>query len=210
MTSRLEAPASRLRPTILLVGAWILVGSLVLGGLTSAAQGPMPDWLRSLGNSPSGWTLLTVIMISVARPRLLTAACLGAVSFVCLVLGYTIVAELRGLSYSPAFWVAVGLVAGPVVGWSTSAAFDGRRLLNVLGSSLIAGIAITDAVYGLTDIADSTSPVYWWSAGIAGAMFLGLVALRQQLPVRYVAAQLGLTLLWVVAGTAGYAVLNGR
>jgi hypothetical protein len=148
-----------------LVAIGIVVGSLGLGGLTSVAQGLLTDSLRSVANSPSGWTFLTVVMISVARLRLLPAACFGAVSFVCLVLGYTFVSELRGLSYSPALWGAVGLLVGPVVGWSASAAFDASALLNVLGSSLIAGIAITDAVYGLTVIADTTSPVYWWIAG---------------------------------------------
>jgi Family of unknown function (DUF6518) len=201
---------SRSRPFTWLVGAWIVVGSLVVGGLTSVAQGFLPDSLRSVANSPSGWTLLTVVMILVARLRLLPAACLGAVSFVCLVLGYTFVSELRGLSYSPALWGAVGLVVGPVVGWSTSAAFDARPFLSVLGSSVIAGIAITDAVYGLTVIADTTSPVYWWIAGVAGVMFLGLVALRRRLPRRYVAVQVGLTLAWIAVGSAGYAVLNGR
>ena len=198
------------RPHPWLVGAWIVVGSLVVGGLTSVAQGFLPDSLRSVANSPSGWTLLTVVMISVARLPLLAAAFLGAVSFVCLVLGYTFVAELRGLSYSPALWGAVGLLVGPVVGWSTSASFDAKPRLNAMGSSLIAGIAITDAVYGLTVIADTTSPVYWWIAGVAGVGFLVLVALRRQLPRPYVAAQIGLTLAWIAVGSAGYAVMNAR
>jgi hypothetical protein len=193
-----------------LLGAWIVVGSLLVGGLTSVAQGLLPDSLRSVANSASGWTLLTVVMISFAHLRLLPAACFGAVSFVCLVFGYTFVSELRGLSYSPALWGAVGLLVGPVVGWSTSASFDARPLLSVFGSSLIAGIAITDAVYGLTVIADTTSPVYWWIAGVAGVVFLVLVALRRQLPGRYVAVQIGLTLAWIGVGSAGYAVLNGR
>jgi hypothetical protein len=204
----LRPATSRSRPFSWLVGAWIVVGSLVLGGLTSLAQGVLPDSLRSVANSPSGWTLLTVVMISVSRVRLLPAACLGAVSFVCLVLGYTYVSELRGLSYSPILWGAVGLVAGPVVGWSASAACDARPILNVAGSSLIAGIAITDAVYGLTAVAATTSPVYWWIAGVAGATFLGLVALRAHLSMRYVAAQLGMTLAWLALGSAGYALLN--
>jgi hypothetical protein len=197
-------------PSMWRVGAWIVVGSLVVGGLTSVAQGLLPDSLRSVANSASGWTLLTVVMIAGAHLRLLPAACFGAVSFVCLVLGYTFVSELRGLSYSPALWGAVGLLVGPVVGWSTSAAFDARPLLSVLGSSLIAGIAITDSVYGLTVIADTTSPVYWWIAGVAGVVFLVLVAVRRQLPGRYVAAQIGMTLAWIAVGSAGYAVLNGR
>ena len=204
----LSPATSSSHPFTWLVGAWIVVGSLVVGGLTSLAQGFLPDSLRSVANSPSGWTLLTVVMISVPRLRLLPAACLGAVSFVCLVLGYTYVSELRGLSYSPTLWGAIGLVAGPIVGWSASAAFDARPLLNVVGSSLIAGIATTDAVYGLTVIAGTTSPVYWWIAGVAGAMFLGLVALRERLPPRYIAGQVGMTLAWLALGSAGYALLN--
>src|SRR3954447_24502916 len=120
-----------------LVGSWIVVGSLVVGGLTSVAQGLLPDSLRSVANSPSGWTLLTVVMILAARLRLLPAAFFGGLSFVCLVLGYTFVSELRGLSYSPELWSAVGLLVGPVVGWSASAAFDARPVLSVVGSSLI-------------------------------------------------------------------------
>jgi hypothetical protein len=189
--------------------AWMVGGSLLLGGLTSVAQGALPDSLRSLANSPSGWALLTVVMISLRRPSLLLAACLGAVSFVCLVLGYTFVSELRGLSYSPLLWGAVGLVAGPVVGWSTSASFDPRPPLSTVGSSLIAGVAITDSVYGLTVVADTTSPVYWSIVGVAGVGFLVLVAMRRHLRWTYVAGQVALTVVWVIIGSAGYAVLNG-
>ncbi len=189
--------------------AWVVVGSLLLGGLTSVAQGVLPDSLRSLANSPSGWALLTVVMIALRRPGLALAAGLGAVSFVCLVLGYTFVSELRGLSYSPLLWGAVGLVAGPVVGWSASASFDPRPRLGALGSSLIAGVGITDSIYGLTVVADTTSPVYWSIAGVAGAGFLILVAVLRRLPWTYVAGQVVLTAVWVALGSAGYAVLNG-
>jgi hypothetical protein len=199
----------RAGPSMRLAAAWIVVGSLTLGGLTSVAQGFLPDTLRSFANSPSGWTLLTIVMISTARLDLLSAALLGAVSFVCLVIGYTVVSELRGLSYSPVFWSAVGLVAGPAVGWSTSAAFHRRPLVSAVGSSLIAGVAITDAVYGLTLVADTTSSVYWSIAGLVGAMFLVLVALRRRNRWRFFAMQVGLTLVWVAIGSAGYAVLNG-
>lgn len=196
-------------PPLLLVGAGIVAGSLVLGGLTSVAQGLLPDSLRSFANSPSGWTVLTVVLIATARVRLRAAAVLGAVSFVCLVLGYTLVSELRGFSYSPVFWGAIGLLAGPVVGWSTSAAFERRPLLSAVGSSLIAGVLLTDAGYGLTVVADTTSPVYWWIVGVTGVLFLVVVALRQRRPARYVALPIGLTLAWIAIGSAGYAVLNG-
>lgn len=204
-----SATATRPASGSALRGVWIIAGSLVLGGLTSAAQGALPDSLRSLANSPSGWTLLTVVLIATARPRLLLATVLGSVSFVCLILGYTVVSELRGLTYSPVFWGAIGLVAGPVIGWSTSAAFDRRPLPGAVGSSLIAGVLGTDAVYGLTNVADSTSPVYWCIIATVGVLFLGLVARVRRLPGRYVAVQIGLTLVWVACGSAGYAVLNG-
>lgn len=201
-TSRTAAAPGR-------VVAAVIAGSLVLGGLTSVAQAVLPDSLRSLANSPSGWTLLTVVLIAVARLRLLPAAVLGAASFVSLVLGYTLVSELRGLSYSPVFWGATGVLAGPIVGWSTSAALDRRPLLGAVGSSLIAAVLLTDAIYGLTVVADTTSPVYWWVVGVAGLVFLGVVAMCRRLPARYVAVQVGSTLIWVVIGSARYVLLNG-
>jgi hypothetical protein len=196
------------KPVGWLDAAWIVGGSLILGALTSFAQGVLPDWLRSFANSPSGWALLTVVMISLRRPRLLPAAGLGAVSFVVLVLGYTLASELRGLTYSPLTWGAIGLVAGPVIGWSTAAVLESRPLLRVLGSSLLAGVALTDAVYGLTVVADTTSPVYWLIVGAAGVIFLGLVAVRGRLRWRHVAVQAGLTVMWVAIGSASYAALG--
>lgn len=196
-------------PPVLLAPVGVIVGSLILGGLTSEAQGLLPDSLRSFANSPSAWTVLTVLLIAAARVRPLAAAVLGAASFVCLVLGYTLVSELRGLSYSPVFWGAIGLVAGPVVGWSTATALGRKPVLSALGSSLIAGILVTDAVYGLTVIADTTSPVYWWIVAVAGVLFLVVVAVRRRLPARHLALTVGLTLIWIAVGSAGYAVLNG-
>lgn len=78
-----------------------------------------------------------------------------------------------------------------------------------MGSSLIAGVALTDAGYGLTVVADTTSPVYWSIAGVAGVIFLGLVAFRRQLPWRFVGLQVALTSMLVGLGSAAYAVLNG-
>ena len=187
----------------------VVAVSLLAGGLTSVAQGALPDSMRSFSNSASGWTLITVGVIALRRPRLLAAACLGAVSFVCLVLGYTVVSELRGLTYSPLLWVAVGLLAGPAVGWATSAALGRRPLLSAVGSSFIAGVALADCVYGLTVIRETTSPVYWSVVGLAGVGFLVLVAVRSRLRWTQVAVQLALTIVWVIAGSAGYAVLNG-
>ncbi len=200
--------AFRSRSSSWVDAAWIIGGSLLLGGLTSVAQGVLPDSIRPFANSPSGWALLTVVMIAIRRPPLLPALFLGAFSFMGLVMGYTIVSELRGLTYHPLLWAAVALIAGPAIGWSTSATFDARLPFAVTGSSLIAGVAITDAIYGLTAVADTTSPAYWVIAGTAGVVFLGCAGLRR--PVRWwvVALRVGLTIGWVSLGSAGYAALN--
>ncbi|XGX80580.1 hypothetical protein LQK93_03420 [Terrabacter sp. BE26] len=87
------------------LSALAVVGaSLLLGGLTSWAQGVLPDALASFANSPSGWTVLTALVVAAARPTLAWGAALGAASFVSLVLGYTIASELRGLTYNPVLW----------------------------------------------------------------------------------------------------------
>lgn len=39
------------------------VAALLLGGLTSVAQGVLPDAVRPLANSVSGWTLLTILVL---------------------------------------------------------------------------------------------------------------------------------------------------
>jgi hypothetical protein len=43
--------------------AVVVAVSLVLGGLTSFAQGVLPDELRPLANSASGWTILTALIV---------------------------------------------------------------------------------------------------------------------------------------------------
>ncbi|GEP39197.1 hypothetical protein NPS01_28600 [Nocardioides psychrotolerans] len=51
--------------------------------------------------------------------------------------------------------------------------------------------------------------MYWSIAGVAGVIFLGLVAFRRQRAWRFVGLQVALTLMWVSLGSAAYAVLNG-
>lgn len=53
------------------LSALAVVGaSLLLGGLTSWAQGALPDALASFANSPSGWTVPMALLVAAARPSL--------------------------------------------------------------------------------------------------------------------------------------------
>jgi hypothetical protein len=175
------AQTASARPTILAqaarIGAVVAL-SFLLGGLTSYAQGFLPDALRSFANSASGWTVLTALLVYWSRARTLPAAALGAVSFVLLVLGYMVVSQVRGYVYDPMLFSVVGVVVGPFVGVAASwLRTSGVRA--ALGTALLAGIGIGEAAYGLTVVGDTTSPVYWTLIGVAGVVLLGGMIVRR-------------------------------
>lgn len=152
--------------------------SLLLGALTSVAQGVLPDALASFANSASGWTLVTVLLLLAVRagPRL--AAVLGATSFVLLTLGYTAASQLRDLSYDPTLFAVVGLLVGPFVGVATSWLREARSWRPATGAALLSGIGAGEAAYGLTDVAETTSPVYWLLVGGVALALLVAVVVR--------------------------------
>ncbi len=165
--------------------AVVVVLSFVLGGLTSYAQGFLPDAFASFANSASGWTVLTALLVFWSRPRTAPAAVLGAVSFVLLVLGYTVASQVRGYVYDPLLFSAVGVVAGPFVGVAASW-LRATGVRAALGTALLAGIGVGESVYGLTVVRETTSPVYWTVIGVAGlALLVGLLVrrVRGTLPV---------------------------
>ena len=185
----------------------VVAGSLVLGAATSWAPGVLPDALESFANSPSGWTLLTVLMVVAVRPPVALGAVLGMLSFVSLVLGYTVASEVRGLSYDPLFWSVVGVVAGPFVG-AAAAVLVGRHVIGTaLGAGALAGALIADGIYGLTVVAGTTSPVYWVLCLVGGVALVGVVAVRLRTRVAVVTL-LATAVVATAVLSAGFAVLN--
>ena len=185
----------------------VVAGSLVLGAATSWAQGVLPDALESFANSPSGWTLLTVLMVVAVRPPVALGAVLGMLSFVSLVLGYTVASEVRGLSYDPLFWSVVGVVAGPFVG-AAAAVLVGRHVIGTaLGAGALAGALIADGIYGLTVVAGTTSPVYWVLCLVGGVALVGVVAVRLRTRVAVVTL-LATAVVATAVLSLGFAVLN--
>ena len=188
-------------------GSAVVAGGLVLGAATSWAQGVLPDALESFANSPSGWTLLTVLMVVAVRPPVALGAVLGMLSFVSLVLGYTVASEVRGLSYDPLFWSVVGVVAGPFVG-AAAAVLVGRHVIGTaLGAGALAGALIADGIYGLTVVAGTTSPVYWVLCLVGGVALVGVVAVRLRTRVAVVTL-LATAVVATAVLSAGFAVLN--
>lgn len=154
-----------MHPRHWLIPALIVIAvSLALGGLTSYGQTFLPFAINSFANSGGGWTILTFALIWLVRLKPLPAAVLGAVSFVLLVEGYRIVSGWRGFYYAEPFqdtFTVVGLLAGPVVGVSAALLRGGRPSWKPLAASPVTAVLIGEGIYGLTVVAETTSPVYW-------------------------------------------------
>jgi hypothetical protein len=184
----------------------VVVLSFVLGGLTSWAQGFLPDAFASFANSASGWTVLTALLVYWSRARTAPAAVLGAVSFVLLVLGYMVASEVRGLVYNPLLFSAVGVVVGPFVGIAVSW-LRATGVRAALGTALLAGIGVGEAAYGLTVVRETTSPVYWTLIGVAGLVLLAGLLVRRIRGALPVALAVGGTAVVAVAFNVGFASL---
>lgn len=167
----------------------MVTASFLLGGLTSFAQGFLPDAAAPFANSASGWTLLTALLVAWAardpRARTWHAAVLGAASFVLLVLGYTVAADVRGYVYDPTLFGIVGLVVGPFVGVA-AAWLRETGVRAALGTALLAGIGLGESVYGLTTVVETTGAGYWVAIGLVSLVLLAVMlgrALRGTLQV---------------------------
>ncbi|QDZ15975.1 DUF6518 family protein [Humibacter ginsenosidimutans] len=170
----------------------VVVASFAIGCLESWAQGVLPDAVRPLSNSASGWTLVTALLVfwSRATPRI--AAVLGALSFVLLVVGYSAMSTARGFAYSPVTWGLIGVVVGPFVGVA-AAWLHSRGYRAALGGGLLAGIGIGEGVYGLTSIADTTGVAYWIAVIVLGIALLGSLVYRRVRGVGPVVLLIGAT-----------------
>lgn len=160
----------------------MLVASFVLGGLTSYAQGFLPDVAAPFANSATGWTLLTALLVAwyarAEHARTWHAAVLGAASFVLLTLGYTVVADLRGYVYDPTMFGLVGLVVGPFVG--VAAAWLWRSGVHAaLGTAVLAGIGVGESVYGLTTVVETTGATYWVVIDVVALVLLAAMLARR-------------------------------
>lgn len=161
-----------------LVTGIVIVASLVLGGLTSYAQGFLPPWVVSFANSLSGWTIPTVLLVWASKAKVKFAAALGALSFVSLVLGFTIAHELRGYVYLPLFFSIIGIIGGPFIGAATAWLREtGWRA--ALGAGTLAGVGLGECIRGLTAVADTTHPFYWTLVGTTGLALLVYTSLRK-------------------------------
>lgn len=117
---------------------------------------------------------MTVLLLTWLRVRTV----LVAVSFVLLTLGYSVAAYMRNLFYDPTLFVVVGVLTGPIVGIATSW-LPAESWRAAAGTALLAGIGLGESAYGLTVVADTTSPVSWeLVGGVACALLVAMLIRR--------------------------------
>lgn len=156
---------------------FVAVVAFAAGGLTSFGQTFLPAEAASLANSVAGWTLPTALLVFVTARSFPEAVVAGILSFVTLTLGYAVVSTLRGFPFDPTTWAIIGVLAGPVIGAATFA-LRRQRMTAAVGGGLLAGVLVGEGVYGLTVVAATTSPVFWWvSIGIGVALVVTVAAL---------------------------------
>ena len=159
----------------------VVVGSILVGALTSPAQQSLPDALRSFANSAGGWSMFAFLLIWLSRARPLPGALLGAASFVLMVESYGVVSALRGHFFAAPLaspWIPIGLVSGPILGAGAALVRYGSRRLAILSVAILSLVMVAEGLYGLTLIRSTTSPVYWCIQIAAAVAFLAVAFVR--------------------------------
>jgi hypothetical protein len=152
----------------------VAAAGLALGSLTAYAQQWLPAGVGSLANSAGPWGLAAFLLALRACRPTVASAC-SALVLICLVLGYYVTDRLRGFPVSSrtvVLWGIVGIVAGPVLGLAAYRVRRGSAAQAAIAGAVPAAMLILEGCYGLTVIADTTYPPYWW-----GEISCGLVVL---------------------------------
>lgn len=174
-------------PRAVAATAVVLVGSVLVGGLSSLGQEYLPHWVSSLANSVGGWSMFAFLLVWLSRARPVLAAVLGALAFEAMVEAYAEVSLWRGFFYAAPFsslWSLVGLLAGPVLGVAASLVRYGRGRWPLAGVAVLSAVLMLEGGHGLVTLLSSTSPVYWTIEVVAGAVFLAAALLRGRAPDR--------------------------
>lgn len=208
----MESPPPRdpVVPPLVRIGTEGLVlagAALLLGGLTSFAQGVLPGVLRPLANSASGWTIPAALLVWALREGAGVAAVLGALAFELLVLGYMLVSQLRGIADSEVAFLLIGVTGGPIVG-AAAAWLHERRWRPAVGAGVLAGVLLGDAAWGLGVVVASTGWVYWAVVAALGVVLLVAVAIGRGLRARELLLAVAATLGTALAFLAVYALLS--
>ncbi len=159
----------------------VCIAGFALGVLTVFAQAWLPHEMGSLANSSGSWALVAFLLALLASNRS-SATVFGFLALVTLLGGYVIGGEARDIASSRAliaFWGLAAVIVGPTLGLCAHWIETERGYLAAIGTGVMSGVLIGEGVYGLTYIADTTYPPYWWVEIAVGVAVLGWVLVRR-------------------------------
>lgn len=180
--------------------AMAVVFALAVGGATSFAQ-LLPGTFNWLFNSVAGWTIPMIALVWFARVSVPRSAVTGALVFVAMTVGYSVVSTLRGYPDTPGLWAIIGLVVGPVLGAATALLRHSDKRLVAVAAGVIAGVLLGDGVRGLVSTPDGWGT--WLVFLAAGLAFMAWVVVRRLSTVRFTALFVGT----IVVVEAAYVLL---
>jgi len=186
--------------------AVVVTAALALGVLTACAQGWLPQQMGSLANSAGSWALAACALSLLATSDRL-AAVFGCASLLGLLVGYVLGVQMLGYPSSHSmvlFWGGAALLAGPLLGVSAYWVKTRRDVRAAIGVGVVSGVLVGEGIYGLTRIADTTYPPYWWGEIVVGLVLLLTVAWRRLVGFRALAVSVALTVLVALAFVAVY------
>jgi len=135
------------------------------------------------------------------------AAAFGCASLLGLLVGYVLGAQMRGYPSSHStilFWGVAALLAGPLLGVSAYWVKTRSDVRAGIGVGVVSGVLVGEGIYGLTRIADTTYPPFWWGEIVVGLVLLLAVAWRRLVGFRALAVSVGLTVLVALAFVVVY------
>lgn len=186
----------------------VVVTALALGVLTAYAQGWLPQQMGSLANSAGSWALAACALSLLASSDR-QAALFGCVSLLGLLAGYVLGAQIMGYPSSRTtvlFWGGAAVLAGPVLGIASHWLKTRRDLLAAIGAGVVSGVLVGEGIYGLTRIADTTFPPYWWGEILVGLALLLVVVWKRLVGLRTIVASVALTTVVALAFVFAYSL----
>jgi Family of unknown function (DUF6518) len=175
----------------------VAVIALAVGVLTAYSQEWLPPQVHSLANSAGSWTLIAFALALMARTARMSAI-FGCLALLMMLVGYVLGAGVRGDPSSEATvasWGLTSVVVGPLLGLGAYWVKTRRYPLAAVGIGAVSGVLIGEGIYGLTQIADTTYPPYWWGQIFVGSLLLVAVAWRRPRSTRSAALSLGVAAL---------------
>ncbi len=178
--SRLEELSEASKPPGWLAGALVVVVGLLVGASTSMLQTYLDAPWLSLVNAASPWLTPAFLLGAIWR-RPGSAALSGLSACLLELVGYYATATARGYPVSHGivlFWVACGVVGGPVFGAAGRLWWDAPRRLVGAGPAVLASAFFSEAL-----VAYGWRLHYWSSAvlfAVMGAVAIVLLGLRGQ------------------------------